>query len=269
MSSLCSWVFLSKDGRDQYINLFARGSGAPVVSTQDFVYEHSRAPIVLRGILKHKIMQQCWQDHRDFYYMDSGYLGNRPCAANPQGWKLWHRIVKNNLQHGDIVPRDSTRLARLEFVMPRRRWGSKIILAVPDEKPCKFYGIDRTQWTQQVLDTLKQHTDRPVVVRQRNPSRDHRIHQDPLQSVLKDDVHALITFNSNAAVEAVMEGVPVFVLAPSHAAAPVANLDLKTIENPHWPGDDIIHTWACHLSYGQFHVDELRDGTALGILNEN
>jgi hypothetical protein len=56
--------------------MLARGSHRPPTNTDDFIYTHSREPIVLRGILKHKIMKQCWADSRDFYYMDTGYFGN-------------------------------------------------------------------------------------------------------------------------------------------------------------------------------------------------
>jgi hypothetical protein len=53
---MTNWVFLSKDGTDEYINKFAKGCKSPVVSTEDFAYEDSTDPIILRGILKHKIM---------------------------------------------------------------------------------------------------------------------------------------------------------------------------------------------------------------------
>lgn len=265
--TMSRWVFLSKNGEDEYINRFAQGSGGHITDTDAFVYEHSEHPIVLRGILKHKIMHRCWQDQRRFWYMDSGYMGNRPGPENPHGWKVWHRVVANDLQHGDIVPRPDDRLRRLNWTMPRRRYGRQIIVAVPDEKPCRFYGIDRDQWVDQTVSTLNQLTNRPITVRQRHPDRSMRVHQDPLDQVLVNDVHALVTFNSVAAIEAIQAGVPAFVLAPSHAARPVAASGLDTIENPHWPDNDLIYQWACHLAYGQVHVSELRDGTALRILN--
>lgn len=260
------WIFLSKHGEDEYINRLAKSSNASIIDTDDFDYDASCGPIVLRGILKHKIMKRCWQDHRTFYYMDTGYFGNAPGAGNPHGWKLWHRIVKNDLQHSDIVPRPADRWQRLGLKLESRRHGRRIIVAAPDEKPCRFYGVDRDQWVQDTVATLKQHTDRPVIIRERVASRQHRVHQDPLSRVLRDDVHALVTFNSAAAIESIMAGVPAFVLAPTHAAAPVANRNLSQIEDPTWPDPDLIHTWACHLAYGQFHVRELEDGTAYRML---
>ena len=257
------WVFLSKDGTDEYINMLAQSCGGRITDTRDFDYAISTGPIVLRGILKHKIMHQCWRDSRDFYYVDTGYFGNGML-------KLYHRIVRNDLQHDVIQHRQDDRWRRLGIDLPKdRRTGRRIILAAPDEKPCRFYGIDRDQWIQEVTAKIKLHTDRPIVVRERAPKRQDRVITDPLHRVLMDDVHALVTFNSAAAVESILAGVPAFVLAPTHAAAPVANRDLVQIESPAWPDPDKLLAWACHLAYGQFHVRELRDGTALKILQES
>ena len=264
-----TWIFLSKNGQDEYVNMFAHGVGAPVINTDDFDYHASTNPIVLRGILKHKIMKQCWQDKRDFYYVDSGYFGNQPNPLNPSGWKLWHRIVKNDLQHGVIVARPADRWERLNIKLLPRRYGRQIIVAAPDEKPCKFYSIDQQTWIDQTVATIRQYTDRPIVIRQRAPKRVDRVLSDPLSQVLADDVHALVTFNSVAAVESVMQGVPAFALAPANAASPVASQDLSLIDSPYWADEDKIHAWACHLAYGQFNIGELRDGTAYRILNAN
>ena len=159
-------IFLSKDGNDEYVNMFAKGCGATPISTDDFVFEDSTDPIVLRGILKYKIMKQCWKAGRDFYYIDTGYFGNERTASNPNGWKYWHRIVKNNLQHGEIIPRPDDRFKKFnKKFTPWKKDGRKILVAAPDEKPCKFYGITKDEWINQTVVSIKQYTDRPVEVR--------------------------------------------------------------------------------------------------------
>ena len=56
------WIFLSKQGNDKYINMLARSAGAEPYNSDYFDYEYDVAKdgnkLVLRGILKHKIMQQ-------------------------------------------------------------------------------------------------------------------------------------------------------------------------------------------------------------------
>lgn len=253
-------IFLSKDGNDEYVNMFARGCNSVPVS--DFDYAASNDPIVLRGILKHKLMKRCWQDRRDFYYIDTGYFGN-------QRWKEWHRIVKNDLQHTDIVPRPDDRFKKFNKTFrPWRRSGRNILIAMPCDKPCKFYGIDMDEWREQTVATLKQYTDRPIIVRERAHKRVDRVQKDTLEQALAQDVFALVTYNSIASVESIFLGIPAFTLAPVNAASPVALQDLSLIETPYYADRDKLYAWACHLAYGQFHISELRNGTAMKILEE-
>lgn len=259
-------IFLSDHGQDEYVNMLAHGHGFNVTDSRNFNYDDSAEPIVLRGILKYKLMHRCWEDGRTFFYIDSGYFGNLPGPLNPRGFKHWHRIVKNNIQHSSIKTVPDDRWRRLGIALESRRYGKKIIVAAPDEKPGKFYNIDSDAWLDTTLRTLALYTDRPIEVRQRNKSRKLRTINDPLSKILEDDVHALVTFNSNAAVESMLKGVPAFVLAPVHAAKIVANDKLSQIENPSWPNQDKLYAWACSLAYGQFHIDEFRQGQVLQYL---
>lgn len=264
-----SWIFLSKNNEDRYINDFARGCKTKTTSTDDFTYEESNNPIVLRGILKHKIMKRCWEDNRPFYYMDTGYFGNERTQTNPNGWKYWHRIVKNDLQHNQIIDRPADRFKGFgKTFSPWKKTGRKILIAKPDEKPCRFYGVDLDQWVDNTVKTLKKYTDRPIEIRERAPKRIDRVTTDTLQQALDNDVFALVTFNSVAAVESIFHGIPVFTLAPVNAASPVAKQDLAQIEDPYYPSSDKLYKWGCHLAYGQFHISELKNGKAKQYLEE-
>ncbi len=260
-------IFLSKDGQDEYINMFANGCKSKIISTEKFNYDDSSDPIVLRGILKKKIIHRCWEDNRTFYYMDTGYFGNERTESNPNGWKYWHRIVKNDLQHGEIISRKDDRFKHFnKKFQPWKKDGRKILIAKPDEKPMRFYDYDLDIWLQHTIDTIKQYTDRPVEVRDRAKQRIDRIVHNTLQEALDDDVFALVTFNSVAATEAIFHGIPAFTLAPANAASPVSLQDLSKINEPYYPDSDKLYAWACHLAYGQFHVSELRSGKAMEML---
>lgn len=269
---MTKFIFLSKGNQDEYINMLANSAGQQPTDTDFFDYRYDvqmddMTP-VLRGILKYKIMKRCLEDGKNFYYMDSGYVGNNISKINRMGNKLYHRIVRNNLQHVDIVARPADRWQALDIKLQPRKFGRRIIVAAPDEKPCRYYGIDQQQWVEQTVATLKQHTDRPIEVRQRAPKRIDRVATAPLHQVLATDVHALVTYNSIAAVEAILAGVPAFVLAPSHVAEPVASKDLSQIETPHWADRDRLDAWCHSMAYGQYHVRELRDGTAFRMMQQ-
>ena len=255
--------FLSKNIQDEYVGMLAASKNVNVVGFDVFDYSAAVDPLVIRGILKHKLIKQCWKDNRDFYYIDSGYFGNQKYIKNPTGTKLYHRIVKNDLQHIDIVDRPDDRWLKLGLTLSDWRHGNNILVAAPDDKPCKFYGIDKDQWVADTVSTIKQYTDRPVVVRDRANLRIDRL-TDTLQAALVD-TFALVTFNSVAATEAIMHGVPAFTMT-TNAASAMALQDLSKIETPRYATMDERYAWACHLAYGQFHVTELKDGSALRIL---
>ena len=267
-----NWIFLSKGGEDEYINMLAQSAGQEPTNTDFFDYKYDVTmdglTPVLRGILKYKIMQKCLADNKDFYYVDSGYVGNNISRLNRMGNKLYHRIVRNDLQHKTITPRPADRWQALDVVLQPRKFGRKIIVATPDEKPCRYYGIDQQQWVEQTVAELKKYTDRPIEIRHRAPKRIDRVSTAPLSTVLANNVHALVTYNSIAAVESIFAGVPAFVLAPTHIAEPVASKDLSQIENPVWANRDTLDAWCHSMAYGQYHVRELRDGTAFRMMQE-
>jgi hypothetical protein len=269
---MSGWVFLSKGGEDEYVNMLAASAGYTPIDSDYFDYHYDIAvdqnQLVLRGILKHKIMKQCLKDGNNFYYIDSGYVGNNVGNSNSQGIKKYHRIVLNDLQHNVIRPRPSNRWDLLGVKIHPRRTGRRIIVAAPDEKPCKYYGIDQQQWIRDTVTEINKHTSRPVEVRERAPKRIDRVFNEPLSQVLTQDVHALVTFNSVAAVESILAGVPAFVMAPSHVAQPVANTDLTKIDNPFYPDNDLLMAWCHSMAYGQYHVRELKNGTAFKMMQE-
>jgi hypothetical protein len=252
-------ICLSKNKTDEYVNMFAQGANLPIY---DYDWYPDNHPILIRSMGKRKLIHNCWQNNKSFYYMDSGYVGNYKSASNPNSWKLWHRIVKNDVQHNKIIDRPDDRWKRLDYPIENRKQGKHILLVTPSEKPCKFYGIDKDTWIKDTVAEIKKHTDRPIVIRDKAP-RQQRITRTIFEDL--NDCHALVTYQSIAAVESVLYGVPAFTLAPT-AADPVCDKDLSLIEQPTLQDQDKIHKWAHHLAYGQFHVNELKNGTAYKLL---
>jgi hypothetical protein len=248
-------ICLSKNLTDEYVNMFAQGAG---LSVQDYSSEYSNKTILIRSMGKRKLIHNCWKNNQTFYYMDSGYVGNYKSKTNPQGWKVWHRIVKNDVQHNEIINRPDNRWKQLNYPIESRKQGRHILLVTPSEKPCKFYGIDKDNWVKETVATIKKYTDRPIIVRDKQP-RQQRITRTIFEDLI--NCHALVTYQSIAAVESVLFGVPAFTLAPT-AADPVCDKDLSLIEHPTLQDKDKIYKWACHLAYGQFHNDEMKNGSA-------
>ena len=229
-------------------------------------------PVLIRGISSGKIGKHAREHGQDYYFIETGYLGNYRCPNNRTGRKVYHRIEKNAMQQSRIldVPDDRYQeLVKFNPAMQYRGWkkpGSKILVVLPTEKPFQYYEEDRDTWIKQVEHTIKKHTDREIVWRQK-ASRGERTN-DTIYDALDDDIYALVTYNSIATVEAVQYGIPAFGLAPT-AADPVCSNDLTQIENPCKPHEDVVYKWLSSIAYGQFSLDEILTGQAWQLVLEN
>lgn len=257
-----------------YEQAFANGTGGAVTLDMNEVSK----PVILRGVVKRKHIQKCINDNRTFYYMDTGYFGNFVSPGNPSGKKTWHRIVKNQLQNTEIRDFPSDRWDNLVKGDPRLKWtgwktkGKKILVIVPNRKSCVFYGQDlqpyvdgERPWLENTIAEIKKHTDLPIVIREKG-SRSQRQHHS-IYDALDDKIFATVAFNSIAALESIVYGIPAFVSVPC-AASPLALNDLSKISTPYYPDFSLVQKHCHGLAYSQFTVTEMLDGTAWKILKK-
>lgn len=241
-----------------FIGRMADSTGAVIMSWEEA--QHLANPVIVRGLTFHTAIKNMMANGRNFFYIDNGYFGNHYT-------KMWFRIIENHVHDTrSIMPRSRDRLERCALTTLPRTHGKKILLAPPSIKSFSIWNIYQDQWIAQTVAAIKQHTDRPIVIREKRP-RWERFAEDTIEQALADDVHCLVTYNSVAAVEAVMRGVPAMCLGPN-AAAVVSSTDLSEIENPRFPDDDLRDAWLRHLSYSQFSFMEMSDGTAWRILQD-
>lgn len=247
---------------DQYLTEFIHGSGG-IISNWDRE-EHTDNALVIRGLGggSRKAIQHCWETGRTFYAIDTGYFGNGKS-------KTIHRVTKNALQYlGPIVERDITRARQFGYKFKKFTSGRKILLVPPSNKVMDLFGQPSPEeWVENVKAELQKYTSRPIEVRLK-PLRSERVSTNTIQAALADDVHCLITYNSIAAVEALMEGKPAIVLG-ENAASVIAETDLKNVDHPRKPTQDEMDAYMANLAYQQFTVPELRSGFAWETINES
>ena len=235
-------------------------------------------PSVFRGVVKRKHIYQHWQDKKDFYYMDTGYFGNFTSLGNPSGKKLFHRIVKNDLQKHWLEKHSSDRWQEICKIDPRYQWkgwkkkGRKILIVVPNRKSCVFYGYDvdpyvngEKPWLTKTIETIKNHTDMEIIIREKSSRTDRQNYS--IFDALDEGVFATVSFNSIAALESVIYGIPAFVTVPC-AASPLAQTDLSQISVPLYPDETLVQEHCASLAYGQFTHEEIANGSAWRILNQ-
>lgn len=261
--------YLAIDPNDSIVYPFAESVGATYVNGfKDLKKYSADSPVIFRGMTGRKIVEACEEQNREYFYIDTGYIGNM------QKRKDWHRIVKNGMQHSKInwnMPDD--RFNKILETKPYLRFpgwkknGRAILVVTPSEKPCKFYGVDRNKFVDETLSTLKKYTDRPIIVRDKVNRRDRVGAGSIYNQIEEEDIFSVVTYNSIAATEAIGFGIPCFTLAPN-AADNFCLKDLTKIETPLYDDPEKVSKWQHWLAYCQYLPREMQDGAAMRIIEE-
>lgn len=194
---------------------------------------------------------------RKWIYWDRGYARRVFATDLPTGdnggFYRWH-VGGFQLQSIRDVPDDRWKALKTDL-WPWQRTGRHIVVAEPSETYERFHGIEG--WTMRTVKRLNELTDRPLIIRNKEMQRfGRKLHED-----LKG-AHCLVTHGSNAAVEAVIMGCPVFV-HPDSAASLAGRCDLARIEEPIYPDRQ---PWVNNLAYNQWNEQELCDGSLWRML---
>jgi hypothetical protein len=250
-------------GYDRIAHKFALGSGGRLIDQMQLETIDISVPVIVRGNSKSKVraINTCIERGLTWYNIDTGYIGNGQL-------KHYHRISKGHYQNLEtVVDRPSDRLDNIKFKIQRKKkGGQKILLCPPSQKVMSIYDLTVDEWLDSTIKEIKKYSNREIVVRVKDQNRKSRVVNDPITVAFDNDVHCVITYNSIAALEAVMYGLPAFTLGPN-AAEPLCNTDLSKIETPYFPDAEEIEQVLRHLSYCQFTEAEFKDGTAWKIIN--
>ena len=217
----------------------------------------------------------CIERNEEWWYVDNGYLTQQitryPEPKIHDYDKTYFRIVKGGLHTKNGKSGSVERLGILEqqgIDVKFKGWsdGEHILLCPSSPTVTQFINdISQDEWVESVKSELRQHTDRPIKFRNKP-----RPGNEWWDTNIKDDLkncHCLITNMSLAAVDAVLNQVPVLTHAHNIAYKMSIN-NLPNINTPYKPGRKEVEPWLNILSHNQFTIPEIEDGTAYRILNE-
>ena len=243
------------------ISAFAEGCGATWTDLQG-INHNTQWPMIFSGITTMAPIDQARRHGLDYWYIDTGYLGNHKR-------KSYLRVCKNSIHAtGALVDRPRDRLDRLQVDTARIQRGDDILIVPPDRKQASHWPIGTPEsWLDDTIQAIQQHTDRRIRIRQRPPSRTVRQKHDTFRNAVSDNVHAVVVFISAAGVESVLHDIPVISLGPS-ACVQVSPWGIAQIDQVPDIDADLKEAWMRHLSYCQFTEHEMRLGQAWQILNQ-
>jgi hypothetical protein len=261
---------------DEIMKHWRRGTNALPIDRKDISSKIDKCPwptdipVSFRSMTKRKEIWKCWETGRTFYYVDNGYMGNLAKK------KHFYRVVKNNVQHTVIKDVPADRFQGLtKFVPYMKYYGRResklhqgpILLVTPSEKPCAFYGITRDDWVKDTVAKIRKNTDRPIIIRDKG-LRSERVKDNSVAAqCARDQIYAVVTYQSMAALEAMHYGIPAFTMAPCCVQS-LANTSLDNIENPFYPDEKDFRRLLHYLAYCQYTVDEMSSGRAYAMIEE-
>lgn len=212
---------------------FAKGSGLPITESREWL----GGPWYGFGSPHNwESLRSARKAGAEWIYGDHAYFGRGE----------YFRVTRNAFQWvGKCVRRTPPNVTIADW----RCSGRHVLVCPPDDLITRLVGFDENVWLDDVLTRLRNNTDRPIKIRQR----------DAVTTLDGDlqDAHALVTWTSNAAVDALLAGVPVFCTGDC-AASVMGRSDPINIEYPYYP--DNRYEWAATLAANQWTLDEIASG---------
>lgn len=195
----------------------------------------------------------------DVLVMERGYLGNR---------FKWTSLAWNGLNgHGEF-PNFVGSSDRFNNNFDLKRWqgnGDYVLIMGQVPGDASLQGRDLMSWYADAAKVAQTVYQKPVKFRP-HPEAVRKGHKQkiagfenctlPLDDSL-EFAHAVITFNSNSAVDAVVHGVPVVAYDKGTMAWDVAGKKIGDIKTP------CRKNWADALAWKQWSIDEIASGFAL------
>lgn len=155
--------------------------------------------------------------------------------------------------------------------------GDHILICLQRNGGWSMGKTDLQDWLLQIIDTIRNHSSRPIVIRLHPGDKASKELIRPGNPKCKikfsntirlsnnenliDDLHncwAAVNYNSSPVIGAAIEGIPIFVCNPEKSQSKeIANTDLSQIENPLMPNRQ---KWVERLSMFHWNFDELRSG---------
>ena len=223
-----------------------------------------------------RLIKECMDKNEEWWYVDVGYMTEqitrypKPIIHNYD--KTYFRIVKGGLHtlQGKSGSVDRLRVLENQGIdVQFKGWttNTEHILLCPSSPTVTFFINDMSQeeWEENVRSELRQHTDRPIKFRNK-PRPGNQWWNTDIKEDLKG-CHCLITNMSLAAVDAVINQVPVL----THRNNVAFKVSIDNIHNinktPKHPRE-VVEPWLNMLSHNQFTIPEIEEGLAYKILNE-
>lgn len=201
------------------------------------------------------------------FVVDYGYVKRGTLMHSKVDENLYYSVSLNGLNgKSDPFPSPMSGERWEQLGVPLQPWrtsGKYILVCGQKQNDVSLGNLNPIFWAKQTIAKLQQITKRSIVFRphpedpaQRRPiGIPHDEHKTLADALV--DAYALVAYNSNSLVEAVINGVVPFTLGDGSMVEGVTNTDLSLIDTPQTFDRE---QWASDLAWRQYTIGEIRSG---------
>ncbi len=192
----------------------------------------------------------------DWWFIDTGYITSQikryPKPKIIDYDNTYFRICKGSLHSVDMKP------AKENLKLCQHVWNNNpnghILVTPSSETVTRYlYGMTQSQWIETVISRLGKQTNKQIRVRNK-PRPGNQWWGTDIKSDLTN-AYCLVTNMSLAAIDAVLEGIPV-ICDKKHVCRPIMSKDINKLNKPD------INNWYASMKENQFTLEEIENGTA-------
>jgi len=194
------------------------------------------------------------------------------CNNNNVGPERWNKFEsKTGIKFKDWKSQGG------DIIIMGQKEGDSALVRLYDKGYKSFY-----DWVLDIIKQIRKYSDRRIIIRPHPRGLDNGLKRTKKivkaldnvfltenvkrggnqggESLLSDlsRAHCVITFNSLSAIEAVVQGIPVFALDPGSMVWPIAHKDLSQIENLKYDID--MQDWKNKIAYTFWNRHEVKSG---------
>jgi len=224
------------------------------------------------------IMQEYRAAGKHVIYIDKGYYRiHSGDSENPLSH--WRMAVDafQPLAYFQNAPRPVDRWELLgKKIQKRRNEGNDIVFAGSSEKYCTLHDLGHpTDYAEKIISQIRIQRPGSTIIYRPKPSWgaateiSGTVFSTAKRKLVMEMANAcaVVTHGSNAALDAIMFGVPALVLGDG-IAKPMSMQRIEDLRVPYMPKRRTIKQWVQDVAYCQFTLAEMADGTAWTILRE-
>lgn len=214
---------------------------------------------ILYGILRgcDDVMHYNFKRGIDYLHLDHGYIGR----SRQHCFDGYYRVSLNNTQadYKDIdLPSDRAKKLNVSLKDWKDNKDGFILIVPHTEAMQRFYGVDIKKW---IDTTIKKIGDLPYKI---------RFKEDVIP--LKEDLNSakcVITFNSNTALDATLEGIPAIATSQHSIIRDWNKLNMSDVYDCYNKSISLDRNKLLNfISYHQFTLKEMETGYAKNVINE-